>query len=260
VPRLVARLVVDYCAYATCLGASAPYAACRAARRRLLRLRRASGCLGTSRNSSSTIAPMPCIWVPRHLARLVTPLVINYFTYTACPGASAPRAAHRVARRPARCRLLRICRASGYLGTSHGPSCGSSSTISCTPRVWMPRHVARLVVDYFANAARPGASGHRTARRAARRRLLRVHRASGCLGTSLGSSSTTSRTPRIRVPRLVAPLVVDYCAYATCLGASAPRAARRVARRAARRRLLRLRHASRCLGTSRGSSSTTAPT
>jgi hypothetical protein len=72
--------------------------------------------------------------------------------------------------------------------------------------------VARLVtlleVDYFAFAARPGASARRAARHAARRRLLRLaqarrrllrlHRASGCLGTSCGSS------------RLVAPLVVDY--------------------------------------------------
>jgi hypothetical protein len=50
----------------------------------------------------------------------------------------------------------------------------------------------RLVVDYFASAVRPGAS----TRRAARRRLLRIRRASGCLGTSRGSS-----------------LVVDYFAY-----------------------------------------------
>jgi hypothetical protein len=72
-------------------------------------------------------------------------------------------------------------------------------------------HVARLVVDYFAYAARPGAS----ARRAARRRLL------GCV-TRL-------------VARLVSPLVVDYStlqrlvvdyfAYAARPGASARRAA-----------------------------------
>jgi hypothetical protein len=71
-----------------------------------------------------------------------------------------------------------------------------------TPRVRVPRHVARLVtwlvVDYFAYAARPGASARRAARHAARCRLLRLaqarHRllslrhASGCLGTSRGSS------------------------------------------------------------------------
>jgi hypothetical protein len=81
------------------------------------------------------------------------------------------------------------------------------------------RLVARLVVDYFDYAARPGAS--------ARRGL---------------------------VTRLVAPLVVDYFDYAAHPGASARRAARHAARRAARRRLLRLRRASGCLGTSRGSS------
>jgi hypothetical protein len=105
-----------------------------------------------------------------------------------------------------------------------------------------------VVVDYFASAARPGASARHAARHAARRdarhrllrlaqahrRLLRLRRASGCLGTSRGSSrsssrrsssttppraglsSTTSSSPRVRllrhVARLVAPLVVDYSA------------------------------------------------
>jgi hypothetical protein len=111
------------------------------------------------------------------------------------------------------------------------------------------RLVAPLVTDYFAYAARPGAS----ARRAARRRLIRLHRAFRCLGTSRGSShdllrrafgclgtscgssrrssSTTSHTPHVRVPphvvRLVSLLVVDYFAYAARPGASARRAARR---------------------------------
>jgi hypothetical protein len=110
----------------------------------------------------------------------------------------------------------------------------------------------RLVVDYFASTARPGASARRAARHAARRaarhrllriaqarrRLLRLRRVSGCLGTSRGpsrglsrcsssttppraaSSSTTSPPPRVLVPRhvarlvtrLVAPLVVDFSA------------------------------------------------
>jgi hypothetical protein len=77
----------------------------------------------------------------------------------------------------------------------------------------------------------------------ARRRLIRLRCASGCLGTSRGSScgslrhssSTTSPTPRVRVPRhvaqlvawLVAPLAVDYFAYAARPGASARRAAHR---------------------------------
>jgi hypothetical protein len=140
----------------------------------------------------------------------------------------------------------------------------TAATTSPTPRVRMPRHVARLVtrlvaplvvdnsasrrlvVEYFASAARPGASARQAARHAARRtarrrllrlaqarrRLLLLRRASGCLGTSrgtsrgssrrsssttpprAGSSSTTSPPPRVRVPRHVARLVtllfVDY--------------------------------------------------
>jgi hypothetical protein len=132
-------------------------------------------------------------------------LVVDYFTSAARLGASARRAARHAARRAARRRLLRFCRASGCLGTSRGssryssstsppragsssttppragsstttprragsssttlPRTGSSSTTSPTPRVRVPRHVARLtrpaallVVDYFAFAARPGAS------------------------------------------------------------------------------------------------------
>jgi hypothetical protein len=76
---------------------------------------------------------------------------------------------------------LRLRRASGCLGTSHGLSCGSSrrlsSTTSTTPRVRVPRHVARLVtwliapliIDYFAYAARPGASARHATRHAAHR-------------------------------------------------------------------------------------------
>jgi hypothetical protein len=116
-------------------------------------------------------------------------------------------------------------RASGCFATSRG----SLLTTSTTLRVQVPRHVAwlitrlvaplvvdysasrRLVVDYFASATHPGAS----ARRAARRQLLRLRRASGCLGTSpgsthgssRGSSSTTSPTPRVRLLRHVVWLV-----------------------------------------------------
>jgi hypothetical protein len=199
-------------------GASARRAARDAARRRLLRLRRASGCLDTSRGSLSTSSPTSRVRVPRHVARLV----IDYFAYTVRPGASAPRTAHRAARRTARRRLLRLRRASRCLGTSRGLSRGSSSTTSPTPGVRVPRHVARLIVDYFDYAAHPGASAHRAARHAARRtarcRLHCLRRASGCLGMSRGSSSTTSSTLCVQVPRhlawliarLVAPLVVDY--------------------------------------------------
>jgi hypothetical protein len=274
VTRLVAWLIVDYFAYATRPGASARRAARHAARRLLLHLRRASGCFGTSRGlsrdsssttsphtgSSSNTSPTPCVRVPRYVAQLVTrlvvdyfasrKLVVDYFAYAARPGSSAHRAARHVARR----RLLHLCRASGCFGTSHGlsrdsssttsPRAGSSSTTSPTPRVWVPRHIARLVtrlvvnyfashrlvVDYFAYAARPGASAHHAARHAARRRLLHLRRASDCFGMSrglsrdsssttsprAGSSSTTSPTPRVRlfrhVTRLVAWLIVDYFA------------------------------------------------
>jgi hypothetical protein len=221
VSRHVARLVVDYFAYAARPGASARRAARHVARRRLLRLRHASGCLGTSRGSSSTTSPTPRVRVPRYVARLVTRLIVDYFSHAAPPGASA--------RRAARHRLLQLCRASRCLGMSRGSSCGSSHrsssttpphassslTTSPTPHVRVPRHVVwlilPLVVDYFASAARPGASARRAARHAARRRLLRLRRVSRCLGMSRGSSrrsssttpprtglsSTTSPTPRI---------------------------------------------------------------
>jgi hypothetical protein len=210
----------------------------------ILHLRRATGYLGTSCGSSSTIAPTPRVRVPRHLAwlvaRLVARLVVDYCTYATRPGDSAPRVVRRAARR----RLLRVRRASMCLGTSRSSSCGSSrhssSTTSPTPHDRMLRHVTRLVDDYFTYAARPGASARRATRHAARRRLLHLRRASGCLGTSRGSShgtsrgslSTTSPTPRVRVPRhlarLVALLVVDYFAYATRSGASSPRTTRRL--------------------------------
>jgi hypothetical protein len=291
-------------------------------------------------------SPPPRVRVPRHVARLLTQLIVtlifDYFTSVARLGASARRAARRrllrlaQARRrqlrlaQARRRLLHLRRASGCLGTSRGssrdssrhssstirlrrasgclgtsrgssggssrrssltspPRAGSSSTTSPPPRVRVPRHVARLVtrlvvplivdysasrklvVDYFAYATRTGASARRAARLvahcAARRRLLRLRHASGCLITSCGlsrdsssttsphagSSSTTLPTSRVRVPRHVARLVtwlvvdyfasrwlvVDYFAYAVRPGASACRAARHPDRR----RLLRLRRA-----------------
>jgi hypothetical protein len=60
---------------------------------------------------------------------------------------------------------------------------GHSGSTSTTPRVWVPRFVAWLTVDYFAYAVCPGASAHR----AAHRRLLSLRGASGCFGTSRGS-------------------------------------------------------------------------
>jgi hypothetical protein len=290
VARLVTWLVVDYFDYAGRPGASARRAAHHATRRRLLRLGRASGCLGTSRGSSrgssSTTSTTPRVQVPRHIARLVTrlvtPLVVDYFASVTRPGASTHHAARHAARRQllrlrrvsgcygtsrgsslttsttprvrvhrhvarffaqARRRLLRLRRASGASARRAGRHIGSSSTTSTTPHVRLLRHVARLVVDYFDYDARPGASARCAARRA-------------------GSSSTTSTTSRVRVPlhvarlitRLVVLLALDYFAYASRMGASARRAARHAARRAARRRLLRLRRASGCLGRSHRSS------
>jgi hypothetical protein len=242
------RLVANYFTYAVRSVASTRHAACRVthrrllclaqARRQLLRLRRASGCLGTSRGSSrgssSTTSPPPRVQVPQHVTRLV----VDYFNYAACLVTSAHRAARRTARRSARRRLLRLA-----------------------PLIVDYFASRRLVVDYFAYAVRLGASACRATHHAARRRLLRLTQARrrllhlrgafGCLGTSRRSSSTSSPTLRVRVPRHIAPLVVDYLAYAVRPGASA---------RAARRRLPRLRGASGCLGSSRRSPSTTSPT
>jgi hypothetical protein len=208
VARLVTRVVVDYFAYAARPRASARRAACHPACRRLLHLRHASGCFSTSRGlshdsssttspragSSSTTSPTSRVRVPRHVARLVTRLVVDYFAsrrlvvdyfaYAARSGASASRAArHAACRRllhlaQAPRRLLRLRRASGCLGKSRGSS--RSSSLTTSPRV--------------------GSSS-----------LLRLLRASGCLGVSRGSSpdssSTTSPTPRVRLLRHVAQLV-----------------------------------------------------
>jgi hypothetical protein len=167
-------------------------------------LRRESGCSGTSRGSSSTTSTTLCIRVPRHVARLVTRLVIDYIAYAARPGASTRHAAHHAARR----RLLHLRRTSGHFSTSHGLPRDSSSTTPPTPRVRVPGHVARLVtrlvtrlvaplvvdysasrrlvVDYFSYCARLGASARRAAHCVARCRLFRLAQV---------------RTPRVRVPR-----------------------------------------------------------
>jgi hypothetical protein len=200
------RIVVDYFTYDAGPGASAHRAARHAARRaarrrllclaqtrrRLLRLCRAFGCPGTSRGSSRGSSCRSSSTTPRRAGSSST---------------TPPRA--------------------GSSSTTP-PRAGSSSTASPPPRVRVPRHVARLVtrlvalfivdystsrrlvVDYFASAARPGASARRAARHAARRvarrrlhrvaqarrpllrlaqarrRLLRLRRASGCLGTARG--------------------------------------------------------------------------
>jgi hypothetical protein len=123
-------------------------------------LRRASGCFGTSRGSScGTSGRSSSTTPPRAGSSSTTP----------------PRAG---------------------LSSTTPPRPGTSSTTSPPPRARVLRHVARLVmrlvaplvvdysasrgiaVDYFASAARPGASARRAARHAARRtarhRLLRL--------------------------------------------------------------------------------------
>jgi predicted DNA-binding transcriptional regulator AlpA len=294
------RLIVDYFTFAARPGATAR----RAARRRLLRLRRASECLGTSRGSphrlvvdyfTNAVRPGASAHA-RLFMQLVVDyfasrrLVVDYFTYVARPVASARCAFCRVTHRrlvrlaQAHRRLLRLRCATECLGTSRGssrdlsrdsssttsPRAGSSSTTSPPPR-GSPR---RLIIDYFTFAARPGAP----ARRAARRRLLRLRRASECLGTSRGSPhrlvvdyfTNAARPGASAHARLFMQLVVDYFAsrrlvvdYFTYVArpvASARRAACRVTHRRlvrlaqAHRRLLRLRCATECLGTSRGSS------
>jgi hypothetical protein len=45
------------------------------------------------------------------------------------------------------------------------------------PRVWVPRHIAQLVVDFLAYVARLGALTRRAARHAARCRLLHLAQA-----------------------------------------------------------------------------------
>jgi hypothetical protein len=213
------RLVVDYFASAACPGASARHAAQLAARRRLLRLaqarrqlvrlaqprrrqprlaqarrrllrlRRASGCHGTSRGSS------------RDSSRR-------------SPSTSLPRAGLSPTNPPRAGSSSTTPPRAGSLSTTP-PRAGSSLATSPPPRVLVPWHVVRLVtrlvaplvVDHFASATRPGASArraaHHAARRATRRRLLRLtqarrrplrlHRASGCLSTSRGSSRDSSR-------------------------------------------------------------------
>jgi hypothetical protein len=171
--------------------------------------------LAVRRNYSSPAAH--ALRQPRHAPRVLVitlPPAAIYLDSAARPGASARRAARHAARRAAHRRLLRLAQArrrlrhcaSGCLGTSRGSSRGSSRRSSSTtphrpgslsttpsPRVRVPRHVARLVTrlvaplvfDYSASprlvvdysTARPGASAccaaRHAARRAARRRLLR---------------------------------------------------------------------------------------
>jgi hypothetical protein len=131
--------VIPLCVVTTCLTAAME----------ILRLRCASGCLGTSRGSSSTTSPTPHVRVPWHVTRLVKPLivdysasrrlVVDYFAFTARLGASACRAARHTARRAARRRLVRLAQARRVTpGFKDKPECkdtcapGSSYTHAST--------------------------------------------------------------------------------------------------------------------------------
>jgi hypothetical protein len=46
--------------------------------------------------SSSIIVPTPRVWIPRHVARLITRLVVDYFICAVCLVAPARNAACRV--------------------------------------------------------------------------------------------------------------------------------------------------------------------
>jgi hypothetical protein len=117
---------------------------------------------------------------------------INYVDLAVRRNYSSPAA--RALRRPRRAPRLLV---SGRTRSTSTSSCTASTRLhspgwqrstSTTPRVWVPRLVARLVtrlvaplivdysrlvVDYFASATRPGASArcaaHQAARRATRR-------------------------------------------------------------------------------------------
>jgi hypothetical protein len=157
---------------------------------------------------STTTSTLPCVAAtsPPSIAALLPLRRAPRLLASVRRGSTSTTLCAASTRLPAAVALLQLPRASGCLDSSHG------SSLITSP---MLRLVTRLVVDYFANTARSGAS----ACRAARRRLLLLRRATGCLGTSRGlthgSSSTTSRTQRVRVPRHIARLIIDYFTYAT---------------------------------------------
>jgi hypothetical protein len=168
---------------------------------------------------TGSTAPMPCIRARCFDAR---PLVGQSHWLSLCA---------RSLRLAAATDILRLRRASGCLGTSRGSSRGSScrpsSTTSTTSHVRVPRHVAwlvtrlvaplvvnysasrRLVVDYIASAARPGASARHATRHAAHRQLLRAPRL------------PLAATLALLQPRRASRLLVSrqhwlYFEYATC--------------------------------------------
>jgi hypothetical protein len=221
VMQLVAPLVVDFFTYAVRPSASARRAACR----RLLRLRHASGCLGTSRGSSrassSTTSTMPCVRVPRH----VTQLVVDYFVYVVRSGASARRTARRRPHAVSPLDFSSVGRTGSRCASGHCVSWRDYSSSRIAPDLMRLCRASGRVVSTlgFSSVGRTGS------------RRVQGHSIVRSDYPSRGRNGYTSPTLRVRVPRHVVRLVVDDFDYAARPDATAGRAARHAARRAARR-------------------------
>jgi hypothetical protein len=120
--------------------------------------------------------------VPQHVARLVTRivtlLVVDYFTYAARLGASARRAAHRLSSTTSPTSRDRVpqhvARLVARLVVNYSASRRLVVDYSASRRLVVDNSASRrLVVDYFVFAARPGASARCAARHVARRAARR---------------------------------------------------------------------------------------
>jgi hypothetical protein len=277
--RLVAQLVVDYFAYVARPGASARCAA----RRRLLRLCYVIGCLGSSRGSSSTSRRLatrllvgqsrwlsPCARPLRFVARLLVARLHRLYSANAVhPDASSRRSTSRrsvalaLAVRPVTpsrgsathrsvapallaydvhsdapfspLDFSSIDRTGSHRAPGHSvsrlhysPLCCTGSTVpmTCIRMHRLRPSISRWSVALAIVVRRDNPSCITTTCLAATPARLLLRCASACLGSSLGSSSTTSPTSCDWVPQLVARLIISHFAYDVQLGASAPRAAR----------------------------------
>jgi hypothetical protein len=123
-PRVfISRLQRLYFNYAACSGASAPHAA----HRQLLQLHRAFGCLGCSRNSSSTTSHIPCVlhW-----------LDIDYSS-SGCTGSTVPMSCIRTRRLAAQ--LL--------TGSTSTTSCAMTTRLPAAAALHQPCCASRLLIS-----------------------------------------------------------------------------------------------------------------
>jgi hypothetical protein len=194
------------------------------------------GCTGST-------ATMPCIRTCRLAARLL--FVRSHWLYCAyvvhpdapsrCstyspPSAVAlhqPRRASRVlVSRSQRLCINHVCVMSACLPVAAAPH-----QLRGAPRVLVSRshwlYFSNAMCREYSSLRHTGSTSTTPRVRAACRRLIRLCRATGCLGSLRGSSSTTSPMPCDRVPRLLMRLIVDYFACAVRPVVSAPHAARR---------------------------------